>query len=93
MLFITDSFYFPTNTTGKGERLVCFLFFSLPGGGDDAYEQVPTILQLFSADRCSVGLHVALLSVTQVHKAEVWSGLVKQKLQLKFLLDAIYSYT
>lgn len=40
---------------------------ALPGGGGDAYEPVPTLLLLFSADRCSVGLYAALLSVTQVH--------------------------
>lgn len=40
---------------------------ALPGRGDDAYEPVPTVFLLFSAYRCSVGLYVALLSVTQVH--------------------------
>lgn len=46
---------------------VCFFCVTLPGGGGDAYEQVPIVLLLFSADRCSAGLHVALLFVTQVH--------------------------
>lgn len=46
--------------------MVSFLL-ALPGDRGDAYEPVPTILLLLSADRCSVGLSVALLSVTQVH--------------------------
>lgn len=60
--------------------IFCF-FCPLADGGGDAYEPVSTVLLLFSPDSCSAGLYVALLSVAQVHKAEVQSGLVKEKLQ------------